>query len=392
MPGSVHAFEHADLYAQASGYLDKLNVDIGDRVHKDQLLAEIAVPDRVQEVQRREACVKQAEAQVQQAIAQRAAAEAGVQAAEAVVKESDAIVEKCVAAKNLADKQYRRIRDLYKSDSIEEKLVDEKEEARSAAIAAETAARAGIISAKAKLAAAKADVELATANVANAKANVNVCTAELEKARVLVAFAKITSPYNGVISRRSYHPGAFIRDAEHGGAVPILTVLKDDVMRVVVQIADRDAPFADPGDPAQVEIDALPGIKFNSKISRIADSEDPASRTMRVEIDLPNPKGVLRDGMYGRATIRLAMGSARGVRIPTSALIGNARDGEGAVYVVRDGKATRQKVRLGADNGVEMEVVDGLTPDDLVVFNYSGSLSDGLPVEAVLKSQASSAK
>src|SRR5581483_5395262 len=116
-------------------------------------------------------------------------------------------------------------------------------------------------------------------------------------------YSKIVSPYNGVITARNFHVGDFIRAADQGASRPLLDVAKTDLMRVVVQIPDKDVPFAGPGDTAVVEIDALPGKKFNGKVSRIANAEDSQTRTMRTEIDLANADGILREGMYGRATV-----------------------------------------------------------------------------------------
>src|SRR5262249_12626585 len=115
-------------------------------------------------------------------------------------------------------------------------------------------------------------------------------------------------------------------------------------------------------------------------ISRTQGSEDPVTRTMRVEIDLDNPKGELRPGMFGRVTITLQKASTA-LLLPAGCLVGAAREGRGAVYVVRDGKAALVPVRLGIDNGVHVEVVSGLTTSDQVVRRYSGTLGNGTPVE-----------
>jgi multidrug efflux pump subunit AcrA (membrane-fusion protein) len=83
----------------------------------------------------------------------------------------------------------------------------------------------------------------------------------------------------------------------------LFPIQRTDRMRVVLSLPERDVPLVDPGDPAEVEIDALPGKKWSAKVARIAGSLDFRSRTMRVEIDLPNPTGQLLPGMYGRVTI-----------------------------------------------------------------------------------------
>ena len=127
---------------------------------------------------------------------------------------------------------------------------------------------------------------------------------------MLLGYTVVTSPYDGVVTKRHFSRGDFVRGADSGGErVPLLAVERTDLMRVVVQVPDRDVPYVTVGDPAALEIDALPGRNFTAKVSRYADSEDPASRLMRTEVDVPNPDGVLRRGMYGRATLTLATGA-----------------------------------------------------------------------------------
>src|SRR5205823_8657475 len=102
-------------------------------------------------------------------------------------------------------------------------------------------------------------------------------------------------------------------------------------------------------------------------VSRSAASEDPHTRMMRTEIDLPNPDGALRRGMYGRVTLLLSSGSPSAVRIPSVALVGKAEGGKGTVRVVRGERAQLVAVACGADNGEEVEILAGLTPQDRVV-------------------------
>src|SRR5439155_8378469 len=129
----------------------------------------------------------------------------------------------------------------------------------------------------------------------------------------------------------------FIRSADQGGVVPLLAVERTDLMRVVVQVPDRDVPYVSTKASAIVEIDALPGVVFETKgesevaVSRWADAEDPTTRTMRTEVDVKNPDGLLRHGMYGRVALTLSQGSPNALRIPSAALVGKAEGGRAAV-------------------------------------------------------------
>ena len=278
------------------------------------------------------------------------------------------------------EKQYRRIQDLVARRAVEAQLADEEEDRFGAAVADEHAAQAAVIAAKAQVAEAEAKIEQAEADLKEAEANVDVAEADLDKARVMVAYTRIVSPYDGVVTFRGFHRGAFIRSASEGSTQPLLSVARTDKMRVVVQVPDNDVPFIDVGDPAVIEIGSLPGREFRGEVSRFAAKEDLDSRTMHTEIDLPNPDNRLREGMYGGVTIQLEDPS-KNLTIPASALF-EPGEGRGVVYVVRDGKAIRTPVRVATDNGVEVEVLDGLKPDDEVVVRANGALADHAPVAA----------
>ena len=136
-----------------------------------------------------------------------------------------------------------------------------------------------------------------------------------------------------MVTKRNFFRGDFIRSADSGGdRVPLFAVERTDIMRVIVQIPERDVPYADIGDPAIVEVDALPGVTFKTRgddkvqISRLAASEDPAMRMMRTEVHVKNPQGKLRRGMFGRVTLILEAWLPQALfRIPSSALAGKAK-------------------------------------------------------------------
>jgi HlyD family secretion protein len=386
-PGSVQTFEGAKLFAEVSGYLKTLNVDIGDRVKRGQVLAVLDVPELEKQVEKHRAEVDQAKANLDLMKSRLASAQARWKAARSRIKQVEHAARAAKATRVFREMQYQRIKRLYASRSIEEELVDEKQEHLDAALAAEQAALEAVTTATEEEAAARARIEEARADITNAKAQVGVAQAQLDRAEVMVHFATIRSPYTGVITRRNFFPGDFIRAAGGGGeGTPLLVVERTDKMRMVVQVPDRDVPYTDPGDPADVEIDALPGVTFTSKpgapvvVSRIQGSEDLETRMMRVEIDLPNPDGKLRQGMYGRVKIHLQPGPANVLTLPSRCLVGKVDAGLGAVFVVRDGKARRVSVRLGSDDGVRVEVLGGLKPTDLVVRRSGEMLSEGVAV------------
>ena len=382
VPGSIHAYEAAELFAKVSGYLQKLNVDIGDRVQAGQLLAELYSPELHRDVDRSKAAVDRANAQVGQMKARVVAAEADHHAAETGIARAEAGVKRDEAAFEFRDKQFRRFQQLVQAKSVDERLVDEKEDQRLAARASVDASEAVLAESKALVASAAAKVVQAKADLVDAEAEVEVAKANLAKANVFAEYTKITAPYDGVITSRAFHRGDFIRGADQNAVMPLLTVERTDIVRLVVYIPDGDVPFTDPGDETATDIDALPGHRIHGKVSRIAFSEDRKTKTMRTEIDLPNDRGLLRNGMYGKTTLMLQAGNPKALTVPSSALVGATKDGKATLFVVRDGKAHKSPVNISADNGILAEIIDGITADELVIVGNNNALVDGRPVEA----------
>lgn len=378
-PGTVHAFEYADLYAKTSGYLGEQSVDIGDRVKRGQILARIDVPELKAGVDEARASLNRAKSAQAQTEARLLTQRAEAKAALATIKQVESDVVKTQAQVVYRGSQYDRIKSLVISQSVEKKLEDEQKDAYEAAKAALQAAQASVDNARAQADAAQARVQQAEADVEHAKAEVEVANAILMKAQVLWDYTKIESPYDGVVTARNFHRGAFILSADQGGTTPLLTVARTDLMRDVVQVPDSDVPYVTPGDQATVEIDALPGKKFVAKVSRMANAENPRQKTMRVEVDLPNPEGLLREGMYGGVTIELEHPSDA-LTVPSSALIERGDSQHGKLYVVREGKARLLAVMLGQDDGRHVEILKGLEPTDDVIVSYRGTIEDGAPV------------
>ncbi|WP_435010515.1 efflux RND transporter periplasmic adaptor subunit [Tundrisphaera lichenicola] len=388
--GSVHAFEHASLYAKISGYLKEQNVDIGDRVKTGQVLAIIEDPEIDKAVEQNEAALDQALAKVKVAEAKIRSAQAEQDAAEAQVKQAETQVAAKVSNQELQEKQLKRIAGLVARNAVEEKLQDEQKDRFDVAKADVGVAQAEVSSAKAAKISKAALVEEAQADLIEAQANVEVAKANLGKAKVMQDYTRITSPLDGVVTLRSFHHGDFIRSASEGGIVPVLAVARTDLMRVVLPVPDVDVPFVNKGDKAVLQIVALPGQTFTGVVSRYSETEDPESRNMRTEVDLPNPDGKLNEGMYGRITVTLQAASPGSVTIPSSGLTKQSGTGEGAVFVVRDGKAHEVPVKVGNDNGIETEILSGLSTDDQVITRYNGSLGDGTPVHPETKKLAQS--
>jgi HlyD family secretion protein len=378
--GTVEPFEMADLYAKASGFLAEQAVDIGSRVQAGDVLARLSVPEYEKQVARDQARVKNAQAKVRQSEAARQSFEAEARAAEAAVGLAKVTVRAKVAYRQYREKQLARIKELAASRAVDARLADEQEDYYQSAVEGENSAKEQVNAAQERVLAAKAKVLQAGADIDDAKASVEVAEADLARSEVLLRYTLIKSPYTGVVTRRNFHPGDFIKSADQGGNMPLLTVERTNKMRVVVQVPDRDVAYVTVGDAATLEIDALPGRLFQGTIARFAEAEDPTTRLMRTEVDIPNPDGKLRRGMYGRATLILQAGTPDSVRIPSAALVERKEGGSGSVRVVKDGKVKLQRVTIGADNGTETEIISGLTATDLVILRSSTPVVEGAEV------------
>jgi HlyD family secretion protein len=378
-PGSVEAFEAVDLYAMVSGYLEIQTVDIGSHVKKGELLAKIGVPREESVAAESAALVEQAKAEVVLAETRLKSCSARKSTAETEVIQAKADVVRATAKHKLADSQLNRVKNLRERQVVDERLLEEQTNDAAANAALEQVSIIAVKTAEAKLNEAIIAIEQARAEVDQYRTAERVAEAKLAKAKVDLAYSKIVAPFDGVVTRRTFHPGAFIRAAGDGGAKPMLTVERTDLMRVVIRVPDRDVVLADAGDPAEVAIDALGGELFQGVIARIAESEDSASRTMRVEIDVPNPKRSLRSGMYGRAKIRLEQRNDRST-IPLACVFDRATDGRASVKIVRDGRVRTAKITIAGDDGVNVEVVSGLRPSDRVVVSPDTTLDDGANV------------
>jgi HlyD family secretion protein len=383
-PGSIEPFEAADLYSKVSGFLIEQDVDIGYPVKAGDVLARISVPEYEKQVKADAAEVARAEARVDQVNAAIVTAKADLMAATVAIGLAKAEKQSKESYLDYCRRQRDRIKKVVSNGVIVDQVGDEVQRQYQEAVAADLGAREAVALAVHKEAAARARVQQAKADLKYAQAETATARARLEKSQVMLDYTTIRSPYTGVVTKRNFHRGDFIRSADAGGdRLPILAVERTDVMRVIIQVPERDVPFVDCGDPAVVAVDALPGVVFKTRdgdkveVSRLAASEDPQTRMMRTEVHLKNPDGKLRRGMFGRVTLDLQTGAPGAFRIPSAALSGKAEGGKAVIRLIRDGKAAFVPVTIGSDNGSEVEILSGLSAEDRVIIRAAGPVNDG---------------
>jgi RND family efflux transporter MFP subunit len=328
LPGTLAANQEALVNARATGYVVRLRVDIGDRVHAGDVLAELDTPELRQQLVQAQATEKQKEAALEQAIANR---------------------------------DYAQVTATRQGGLVAEGLVSKQDDDQ-----------------------ANAQLKIWEANVHAAQADIAAAQANVRQLGQLVSFGRVVAPFDGRITQRNIDVGTLVTAGGTSGASsgqPLFRIEAIDPILVFVQVPQVFALSLKEGEAASVSVRQLSGRVFDGKVTRTAGTLDPASRTLNAEIDLPNPTGELLGGMFAEVTIAVAV-SHRVVRVPSSAVITDAR-GVHVATVDAKGEVHLVTVLRGLDTGREVEVVEGLSGGEQIMVNPGGDVTDGMRVEAV---------
>jgi RND family efflux transporter MFP subunit len=379
-PGTLVAFDSADLYAKVSGYLTSLRVDIGSRVKRGEVLAEIYEPELVSAVEKARAEFVRAKVRISKAQAAVQVAQAAVEVEQAKVQAATAALEEAEARAQPQKRKLENARGMAQRKVVSQDEVGMAADEYLSSLAGSKTARSQLLVARAAEAEARAKIVAAQADVDEAKSELEIAKAGLDQAQAMQAYTRIVSPYDGIVTRRNYHVGALVGPANAANVAPIATVVRSDVMRVVVPVPENDAPYLDLGDRATVRIDAL-GARgvYQGVISRSAYAIDPKARSLLVETDLPNRDGLLRPGQSAQVEISLET-RENVLTIPTSAIIGRHFDGAAVCYRVVDGRAVRTPIKLDLDNFLRVQVLEGLEEGDVVIVDPNVPMPDGQTV------------
>ncbi len=205
--------------------------------------------------------------------------------------------------------------------------------------------------------------------------------ANLAQLRAMQEYERIRAPFAGVVTVRSVDPGALVPQATAtSGGTSIVTIASLGTVRVYANLPQSAAVRVQVGDPASISVAEYPGRAFTGTVSRRAEALRTATRTMLVEVDVPNEDGALYPGMY--ATARFTMTLPDGPpMVPDDALV--FRGGKVYVPVVRDDHLVLAEVELGYDDGRNVEITSGVAADDSVAMNVGQSARDGELVRAM---------
>ena len=320
LPATTSAFASANIFARASGYIGKREVDIGDRVKAGQLLVEIVAPELDHQIAQAEATLGQLRSSLQQAEANRELAK--------VTWDRD---------RPLVDKGWV---------SAQQGTIDQQ-----------------------TLKAQEAAVSVAQANVTAEEAQLQV----LHQQKI---YQRVVAPFDGVITQRNIDVGSLVQADATSGTF-MFNVMQGNVIRTQVFVP-QDAAFGlKPGIEAIVRVPEIPDRTFPGKVTRIADALQPGSRTLLTEIDIPNPDGVLTPGIYCTIELHVPRKTAS-FKISADAVIFNEAGLQ--VAVVEDGVVHLRKIGVAHDLGREVLVNSGVKLGDQVILNPAVDLADGSKV------------
>jgi RND family efflux transporter MFP subunit len=319
-PGTTEAFKQANIYARASGYISKREVDIGSHVKAGQLLVEITAPELDHQIAQAEGTLAQLQATLLQAKANR----------------------------DLAQVTWGRDSTLVQQGWVTKQQGDTD----------------------------RLTLEARDAAVAVAAANITAQEAQLRVLNQQKLYQSVVAPFDGVITQRNIDVGSLVQaDATNGTF--LFTLTHSDVIRIQLYVPQDEAFGLGPGVEAVVRVPEMPGRDFPGTVTRLADALQPGTRTLLTEIDVPNPDHALTPGVYCNVELKIPRKTPSLV-VPSEAIIFN-RDGL-SVAVVEGGVARIHRLTVVRDFGTTVEVSAGVKDGDQVILNPPVDLTDGRKV------------
>jgi RND family efflux transporter MFP subunit len=316
-PGTTEAFEQANIYARATGYISRRAVDIGSRVKAGQLLVEITAPELDHQIAQAEATLAQMKASLEQAKANR----------------------------DLGQVTWNRNNPLVQKGWVTSQQGDTD----------------------------RLNLQAQTAGVGVASANITAQEAQLRVLGQQKAYQRVVAPFDGVINQRNVDVGDLVQ-ADAGSATFLFTLMHSDTIRIQLNVPQNEAFGIRPGVEAVVRVPEMPGRDFHGTVARVAEALQPGTRTLRTEIDVPNPDHELSPGTYCTVELKIPR-KTPSLIVPSEAIIFN-RDGLSAA-VVENGVAHIRALTVVRDFGTNVEVNAGVKDGDEVVLNPPVDLVEG---------------
>ena len=333
-------YQEIDVYAKVSGYIQKLDVDWGTHVKQGQLLAVLEIPELQQQLLQDEASVRRADQEVLRAREEQSRAE---------------------SAYSVAHVTYQRLADVQKSrpELVAQQEID-------VAQGKDLEASAGVSSSKDALAAAEQALLAAKA--------------ALDRDKALFAYARMTAPFDGVVTQIYAYTGALLPagTSANKGDSALCHLSQNNLLRLVIPVPERAVPDISDGETLEINVSALRKT-FTGKIVRFSDQIDPATRTMHTEVTVPNVNYELVPGMY--ASVKIPLHTVTDVLTIPMQAVQSTGTGEGIVLVVNSSNhLERREVKLGLQSASDTEVLSGVNENDTVIFGEQNQFKEGQQV------------
>lgn len=312
--GNLIGEQTVDVVPRTGGRLVSVNVQLGDRVRRGQLLAKIEDFEIVEQVKQAEASLEVAKATIRQ-------------------READLKV---------AELNFERSKNLFGRQLLAKQALDDAES---------------------RFLAAQAQLDLS-------RAQSTQTSARLDELQINLANTRIISPVDGYVGKRNADPGAWVSQN-----APVVSVVDVSRMRLVANVVEKDLRLVNAGDVATVEVDAYPGDIFKGRIARVAPVLDPATRTATMEVEIPNPDNRLKPGMYAR--VLLTIEERKGTTLVPKVAVVDFEGRRGVWIPQGENKARFVPVKLGLEDTERMEIIEGLQPGDRIVTEGAASLRAG---------------
>jgi RND family efflux transporter MFP subunit len=337
LSGPFQPIQEAPVLARADGYLARRLVDIGDRVRSGQELAEIDAPELEQQVMQAKATVQQVQAALEQAQANLQQGKADTELARVTAERTAALLVKGAVSRQEDDQNQAQ----YK---VKQANVQALEKA----------------------------IQVQRSNLAAAQAS----EARLEN---MLSYRVVRAPFDGVITQRNVDSGALV----NSGSTLLYRIAQTGTLRTYVNVPQSYADGVRPGQTATLTLPNLPGRTFTGSVARSSNALDPNSRTLLVEVQVPNGSNLLLPGMYARVALSTSRQQPP-LLVPSEALVVRANGSQVAV-VGADDVVHLAKVEVGRDYGDRLEILRGVEEGARVVLNPGDSVQEGQKVEAVVR-------
>jgi RND family efflux transporter MFP subunit len=323
----LRPFQEIELHAKVTGYLETLTVDAGDQVKAGQLLATLDVPELKNDLEH----------------------------AVAVERRCKAEIDRAQAAFDESHVSYTR---LTAAEAAQPRLFAPQD-----------------------LDIGKARDQSAQANLVAAREQASIAASDVKKYQTMLNYSQISSPFSGVISKRFADPGALIQAGTSSGTVPLVRLSQNDKLRISFPVSLSFVSLVKVGGPADVRIPSL-GKTFPATISRFSRRVENSTRTMDVEVDLPNPDLLLTPGIY--ATVVLKLNQRDHVLFAPMEAVARDKKPPTVYLINKEGKIEERVVKIGMETPTRLEIVSGLEENDLVVFGGRAQIKPGQSVESKL--------